>query len=128
MASFTAPRIYTYKATAAVAKGKAVKIGASRDTVAVASATTDRCIGLVQNGDVTAAGDNVEVAIQGGGGLGLLAGTVAAGNDLTANASGALIKVATTGDEIIARAMEAGVSGDLISVEVLNGSKTNAAQ
>ena len=126
MASFLAPKIYSYKTTAAILKGKAVKIGSTRDTVVVGAANTDRCIGLAQS-ESTAAGDIIEVAHAGGGGKALLGETVAAGIDLCAGADGRLVAVNAAGDEIIARTLEAGVAGQLVSVQI-DHSSASAAQ
>ena len=117
MGSFQTPNIVSFRAAAAIAKGKAVKIGADAQHVAVASANTDRCMGLLQTA-TTAAEDVAEVAVPGGGAQGLLGEAVSAGNDLCADSNGALVKVNAEGDQIIARANEDGASGDLIDVTV----------
>jgi hypothetical protein len=70
MSSFNSPRIVTFLADAAIAKGKAVKIGTDAKHVAVGAANTDKCIGIAQSAS-TAAEDPIEVALQGGGALGL---------------------------------------------------------
>lgn len=118
MASHSEPRMYTFKADGSIAQGKAVAIGSDKNHVVVGSANTQRCVGIIQNSDCSAAEDNAEVALQGGGAKALLGESVVAGNDLVAHTDGSLVKPNASGDEIIARAMEDGSSGDLISVEV----------
>jgi len=117
MASSSEPRVLTFLADAAIAKGKAVKIGTDRKHVAVGAANTDRCVGILQNA-VTAADDSCEVAIQGGGAKALLGETVSAGDDLCSHTDGSLVKVNAEGDQILCRALEGGAASDLIGVEV----------
>lgn len=120
MASSLEPKIATFKADAAIAKGKAVKAGTDFKHVAVGAANTDRCLGIIQNAP-TAAEDGAEVALPGGGAKGLLGETVSAGNDLVAHTDGSLVKPNADGDQIIARAVQDGVSGDLVDVIVYYG-------
>jgi hypothetical protein len=117
MASHSKPRIQTYTVSAAITKGKAVKFGSSDEAVVVGAANTDRCIGIIQNSPTTS-GDMAEVALQGGGAKGLLGEGVTRGDDLVSHTDGTLVKPNAEGDQIIARAMESGDSGDLIAVEV----------
>lgn len=117
MSSTSTPRILGYLSAAALAKGKAVKPGADNNHVVVGAANTDRCIGLAQNAS-DAAEDVLEVAISGGGAKGLLGESVSAGDDLVSHTDGSLVKPNAEGDQIIARALEGGASGDLIAVEV----------
>lgn len=117
MASHFKPNMVTLLADAAIAKGKAVKLGTDFKHVAVGAANTDRCVGIIQNAP-TAAEDAAEVALMGGGAKGLLSETVATGNDLCSHTDGTLVKVNAEGDQIIARALQDGVSGDLIDVMV----------
>lgn len=81
-------------------------------TGGIVAAGAGEGIGVIQ--DAPLAGDSCEVAI--GGGLGKLAGTVAAGDFLKSNASGELIAVTTDKDLYVAMAMESGVVGDVISI------------
>lgn len=119
MASFSQPRILTFQADASITKGKAVKISSTdKKLVTVCSATTDESVGIVQSAP-TASADLVEVAIQGGGALALLGGSVTHGQFLVATTDGSLIKASASADKIIARAMQDGSSGDLIGVEVV---------
>lgn len=117
MASHSEPRIETFKADAALAKGKAVKFGSDNEHVAVGAANSDLCFGLVQSVSL-AAEDVVEVAISGGGAKGLLGETVLAGQPLVSHTDGSLVLPNALGDKIVAWAMEGGLAGDLVGVEV----------
>ena len=119
MASSSQPRYLAFLADGAIAKGKAVKIGTDRKHVAVGAANTDKCIGICMTEDVSAAEDQVEVAMQGGGAKGLLGETVTAGHYLVSHTDGSLVKANAAGDHVVAMALEGGVSGDLIAVEVV---------
>lgn len=120
MAAHSEPRIYAYKADAAIAKGKAVKLGTDSKHVAVCSANTDSAIGILQSAP-DAAEAICEVALPGGGAKGLLGETVAGGELLVAHTDGSLVKANAAGDNVIAQALEGGVANDLISVEVMVG-------
>lgn len=127
MATSSKQRMQGYISDGAIAYGKAVKIGSDRKHVAVVSTgRTDKSIGICQTKDIDAAELSLEVAINGGGAKALLGGTVSAGDELGVNNSGQLIKVATANDRRVAIAMEDGVSGDIIAVEVCLGKSPEA--
>lgn len=117
MASHSTPRVQTFLADAAIARGKAVKIGTDKDHVAVGAANTDQVVGICMEA-VTTAEDKVEVALPGGGAPGLLGETVVAGDALVSHTDGSLVLPNALGDVVIAVAMEGGVAGDIIAVEV----------
>ncbi len=117
MASHSQPRVLTFTSTAAIAKGKSVTLDATGKLVTAANAKTDKQIGIAMNA-ATAAGEKVEVALNGGGAKGLLGNTVSAGDLLSSTTGGALIATTTAADRWVAVAMEDGVANDLISVEV----------
>jgi hypothetical protein len=117
MASHTEPKIVALKAGAAIAKGKCVKKGSADTHVAVASAATDKIVGILQTA-TTAAEDVAEVALCGGGAKALLGGTVVMGDLLTSDADGALVATTTATNRVVAMAMQDGVSGDMIAVEM----------
>jgi len=125
MASHSQARISTFYATAAVALGKAVKIGASGDYIAVGAANTDPCIGIVQNAP-DAAGALAEVALPGGGAKALAGEAITKGKLLVCGAAGSLVQANASGDRVIAMAMEDAASGDIFAVEVLVGVATGA--
>lgn len=121
MASSSTPRIYVLKADAAIAKGKAVKAGASDSQhVQVCAATTDKSVAILQAA-TTAAGDKAELAFPGGGAKALAGGVIAFGDLLAPTTDGSLIATTTPGDRYIAMAMDSAVSGDLFAVEVVAG-------
>lgn len=118
MSSSRAPIIEVYLADAAISKGMAVKMGTDFKHVAKSSANTNHHIGIAQSAP-TAAEDQVEVAMPGGGAKALLSGTVAIGDFLTGHTDGGLVVCDGAGDVVIAQALQAGVSGDLINVQVV---------
>lgn len=118
MSSTYKPRIQTFYGDAVTAKGKAVKIGSTREHVALGSANTDRCIGIAQN-TTTAIGDAVEVALIGGGAKALLGETVTAGAYLVSHTDGTLVKANAASDHVVAIAMEGGDAAELIDVMVV---------
>ena len=117
MASHPGQNMYTFKATAAFGEFLAVKVGADNQHVSVASAATDKQIGISQNISAVAE-DPVEVALAGGGAKAKLGGTVAAGDFLTSDAAGKLVVTTTNADHYVAQALEAGVLNDVIAVMV----------
>lgn len=120
MASSSEPKIYSFLSAAAIAKGVAVKAGADNNHLAICSAKTDKSVGITQNSQ-DAAEKTLEVALPGGGGKALCGGTVAVGDLLAPTTDGSLIATTTAGDTYIARAMQAGVVGDIIGVEIVSG-------
>lgn len=125
MASHSQARISTFYATAAMALGKAVKIGASGDYVSVGAANTDACVGIVQNAP-DAAGALAEVALPGGGAKALAGEAITKGKLLVSHTDGSLVQANASGDRVVAMAMEDAVSGDIFAVEVLVGVATGA--
>lgn len=119
MASSLAPVILTLKADGVIAKGKAVKIGSDSDHVAVCVLATDKAIGLAQN-VAAAAGDLVEVAVEGGA-RALAQTTIAAGKLLVPHTDGALKPIAAGGDRLVAVAMDGAVAGDIFDVLIVHG-------
>jgi hypothetical protein len=118
MASSSQPKIVALLAGAAIAKGKAVKKGSTDSYVIAGTANTSRCIGVCQNAPA-AADDVAEIALNGGGGKGLLGETVAMGDLLVSHTDGSLVKANASGDHVIAMAMKDGVANDLIDIEVM---------
>jgi len=125
MASHSTPGPEAYLADAAIARGKAVKIGSDSKHVAVGAANTDKVLGILMTA-TTAAEETAEVALPGGGALGLLGETVSAGAYLVSHTDGSLVLPNAAGDHVVAVAKEGGVAGDLISVEVVQFEAYNA--
>lgn len=120
MSAHSPSRVQTFKATAAMGRGLAVKAGADRQHMSVCSAATDKIMGL-SNTAPTEADESMEVCLPGGGAKGKLGGTVSAGDLLTSDGDGKLIATTSAADRYIAMAMEDGVANDLIAVEVVAG-------
>lgn len=123
MASHSQPRILSFKASGAIALGQAVKlVSADKETVEACSANTDAAIGIAQ-GDIEAvdatAGIRIEVALPGGGAKAKAGEAITAGKFLVPAADGELEQTNASGDRVIAMAMEDGVEGDVIAVEVM---------
>lgn len=119
MASSSEPKIYAFKAAAAMAAYVAVKTGADQDHVAICSAASDLSIGIIQNAP-TAADGVAEVALPGGGAKAKLgAGGAAVGQMLVPDANGQLVVSTSNAARAIAVAMQTGVENDVIGVEVI---------
>jgi hypothetical protein len=109
-----------YISTAAVTRGTIVKLttatvsGQTVPVVVAATAATDAIIGVTT--EDASAGAVVDVRFRNAQGTSefKLGGTVAVGAFITSNGSGAAIATTTTGNEIVGRAVEAGVTGDFI--------------
>lgn len=118
MSAMIKPLIATFEAGSAIAKGQAVKFGASNKRVIPVSATTDLSMGIAQNVAANV-GDLVEVAIPGGGAKALAKTTISKGNILGHNADGSLQKLASANDKIVAQAFQDAAAGDIFEVIVL---------
>lgn len=117
MSVMVAPKIATFEASAAIAKGKAVKVDSTGKIVTACSATTDKGIGVAQNAAVVA-GDLVEVALGGGGAKALAKATINAGDILGINADGSIQKVASASDRVIGHALEDAAAADVFQMYV----------
>lgn len=123
MSAIVKPRIATFLAAAAIAKGKAVKLDSTGKNVTQVSATTDESIGVAQGVGVNV-GDEVEVALSGGGGKCLAKATIAAGDILGQNADGSIQKAASANDRTIGIAMQSAVAGDIFAADIIIGMAT----
>jgi hypothetical protein len=108
-----------FTAAVAIAMGQIVKMSAA-NTVTPATAATDKVIGVAL--EACAAGRTVNIKLSNGSGTlpVLLGGTVALGDKLVSNGSGAGITGTQAGagvvptSNVVAIAVEAGVSGQII--------------
>lgn len=123
MSAIVNPQIATFEASAAIAKGVAVKVDSTGKTVTAVSATTDKSIGIAQNAAVLV-GDLVEVALSGGGAKALAKATIAAGDILGHNADGSIQKVASANDRVVGIAMQSAVAADIFQMYVVVGMAT----
>lgn len=120
--ALSTPRILVFKAGGAIALGQAVKFsGTDGKTVVKATAATDKIIGINQSVTTVASGDQVEIALPGGGGVGTAGGTIAAGDFLTADSSGDIVATTTENDRVIGMAMVDAVDNDVFAVELIAG-------
>lgn len=121
MASTTERRISTFKISASIKKGQAVKMGADEEHVAKATAATDKIIGTA-NHDVTynaADGDEpLEVCMNGGGAPFRAGGVIALGDMLTADSNGDIVATTTSGNRVVGCATQEAVAGDVFGGEV----------
>ena len=79
MSAISEAKVLTFKAGGVIVKGHAVKIGADNKHVIECTAKTDKHIGIALN-DASAAEDNVEVALPGGGAKAKAGGSISAGD------------------------------------------------
>lgn len=124
MSSCTERRVYAYKSDdTSCVYGAGYKFGTDGKHVTKGAAATDKIIGICQTeaGQVTAAEDPLELALRGGGAKALLNGVVTRGAELAFNGTGFV--AASSADWVSAIAMESGVSGDIIPVEVCGNFK-----
>lgn len=119
MASYTEPRIYTFKSSEAIAAYLFV-IQTADDIVEQCDGAGELSSGISMSAS-SAAPRAIEVAKQGGGAKLALGGTVARGGFIKTDANGKGVACATDGDFYGARANDSGVDGDIISVEVMQG-------
>lgn len=105
--------IKQYVAEAAITANSIVKFGTTDDFMALGAAATDSLVGLTE-GFAAALGERVDVVHAGIGEV-KLAGTVARGAGVTANAAGLGVAAAST-NRAIGYALMSGVSGDIIKV------------
>jgi hypothetical protein len=89
-------------------------------SVVLASSATDAIFGVLNNGPV--AGETASVCGRNAQGTFKvkLGGTVAFGDNLTADANGAAVATTTSGNQVLGVAQEAGVSGQVIEYLVVN--------
>ena len=106
-----------YKATAALGAGILVKI--SSGEVVVATAATDKIIGVTENS--CEAGEVVSVRLRNAQGTAKVkaGGNVSVGDYLTSDADGEVVATTTVGEEVVGLALEAGADNDLIEVMLM---------
>jgi hypothetical protein len=128
MASSIKPLVRTYKSSGAIKANSFVKFDttSSSKNPTIVQCTSGMPIGISLNDADASSGDEVEVAFPGGGARLKISGTVTMGNSLKATTNGAGIATTTAGDAVGARAMESGVSGDIIGVHVEHFEKYNS--
>lgn len=114
MASFKQGNLLTGKKAGAdlsSSQHKAVKQDANGDMVV---AGAGEGIGFLCNKPQS--GDFAEVAVVGGGALGIAAASINEGDELKSDANGELVAASVSGDRVIAIALSAAASGDHFEV------------
>jgi hypothetical protein len=110
----------SFNAEAAINPRRIVKMGAADGQVLQAAAATDSPIGVADFLGQSTVGARVDVVLAGVAEV-ELGGTVTRGNPITSDASGrgvAAAPAAGTNNGIIGRALQSGVSGDVILVVI----------
>lgn len=100
---------YTTGATA-LAEGVAVKISSGK--VVVATASTDKIIGVTMGAYAIGEEASIKLRSSAGTGKAKAGGTITVGARLTATTDGSLIVTTTAADEVVGMAIEAAVIGD----------------
>lgn len=131
MASNIKQNMRTYKASGAIPPYSFIKFDTSTSPFTtkvpgIQTCTSGAADGISQNDVAAAAGDEVEVAFPGGGGKLTIGGTISAGNSIKPTTAGVGIATTTAGDHASASAVEGGVTGDIIGVNVVKFEKYNA--
>lgn len=103
---------------------KFASTGTDDNKKVVAAGAGERAVGILQNDP--ADGRGAEVAVAPGGSKMKLGGTVALGQLLKSDANGDGVVIAAGDEEVVARALEAGVDNDVISVQVWLGKSHSA--
>ena len=114
----------TFLAGAAITKRRIVKLGADDKHVIQGAAATDSLIGVADSLGAAAAEDPIDVILQGISDV-ELGGTVTRGGLLSSDANGKAVAAAPgagTNNRIIGFALASGVSGDIIAVQISQGS------
>lgn len=119
--SFPAPRIYGFASATDHSALQYRFMKPSTESAVAKCGAGERPIGVQMNVPSSNTGSQLEVAMPGGGAKLKLAGTVALGQLIKSDADGKGVVVAGAGEEYGARALKAGVSGDVIPVDVITG-------
>jgi len=94
-----------------------VKLGTGVNDIVLASAATDRIVGVLQEKPKT--GQPAQVAMLGTSKV-VAGGTIAKGDCITSNASGQAIATTTAGNTVIGIALETAVTGDIFEILLVN--------
>lgn len=118
MSQFNVSGSKGFLATAALGEGILVKL--SGNEVVVATAATDKIIGVTSNS--CEAGEVVDVRLLSAQGSSKFkaGAAVAVGDLLTTDADGEVIATTTAGNRVVGQALEAGVDNDLIEALTCN--------
>lgn len=95
---------------AALAEGVAVKLSAGK--VVIATAATDKIIGVTMGAYAVGETCSIKLRSAAGTGKAKAGGTIAIGDRVTATTDGSLITTTTAANEVVGMALEAAVIGD----------------
>lgn len=118
--------IINFTAGAEVKPYRIVKFGSSDKAAIQATAATEALIGISDQLGADAAGDPLDV-IRSGLAEVEYGGNVTRGDWLTADSQGRAVATTTAGDNVIGRAEQSGVSGDIGSVMIAHGTLGGAS-
>lgn len=111
---------YTATADLSAKQYYAVIIDASNDGQVVIGTSNCRMLGVLQN--KPKAGEIAQVqSARGTSSKVVLSGTVAAGDDAQVDTGGTFIKAASTAQKVVGTFAQAGVSGDIVEMVLLDG-------
>jgi len=110
MSQWTEDNNKGYVANVAIGEGLACKLSSGK--IVIATAATDKIIGVTMGS--YAAGETASVKLRSSNGTGKAkaGGTIAVGDFITATTDGSLIATVTAGNQIVGMAVEAAASGD----------------
>lgn len=130
MASAFKPNIRTYFANGAIPAYAFVQYDttapATSKSPRVVVCTSGKSIGISQNDVAAASGDEVEIALPGGGALLTAGGSITVGGSLKPTTNGQGIATTTAGDYVGAEAVEGGAASDIIGVHVVQWQKQSS--
>jgi hypothetical protein len=109
MSQFSESSVRAFPATVAHVRGHAVKF--SSGNIVVATAATDKIIGVIDVDNDAGQDAHVRLRSAEGTAIGLAGGTIAVGDRVTATTDGTLIATTTAADEVVGMALEAAASG-----------------
>lgn len=119
MASHSKPEMMTFKAAADLSARQFsfVKFGSNDNEVVLANVAGEKAIGVLMN--APGLNELAEVALFGGGAKVKISGTVARGGEVSVTVTTGQGKAAVATEYVSAIAMESGVAGDVIPVQLL---------
>ena len=106
---------WPFIAGTAIPKYTLVKFGADDDTAVLATAATDKIIGVCGEQVDVVSGDRFEAVVADVARV-VLGGTVVRGDAITSDASGRGIATTTVGNRVVGVALRSGVVGDIVPV------------
>lgn len=109
MSQFNESSVRAFPSAVALVRGYAVKF--SSGNIVVATAATDKIIGVTDVANDAGQDAHVRLRSASGTAIGKAGGTIAVGDCVTATTDGTLIATTTAADEVVGIAIEAAASG-----------------